>query len=242
MSSGNISPYLVEGVEGLYKWSLINIISAAIIIVSVLVGAATLTPFNIWNVVTIVFVGLIVAAALGLIAIYFLFVGFRSLSTFNKDRYGIGYTGVKLLVISLILAIIGLIVIAATIASLPRHIPPSPMGWERMVISPAAEVVAGGALILISLIALFIGVILVAIALWRLGDEVKDGTLIKVGAVLMVVAIILMLFRVGGILDLIATILIFLGAEKALKSLRASATAPSGSTEEAGVAPPPPPT
>jgi len=242
---------LISGVRGIYKWSLANIVSAVVLVIG-LVAAIAAFP-NIVAILSMVLVAMIIAVVIGLAALYFLYIGFRDLSAYDRASFGVGYTGVKLNIAGLVLAIIGLGVLIGSVASaMPPAMPPMSMGPEMGVAIPpelahaVLGLAVGGILLIIAAILSFIGVVMIAVGLWRLGDIARDGTLVKVGAVLLVIALILMFFRVGGIVDLVATVLIMIGAKRILAELEAQPPPQQGvaGAEASGAGeqqPPPPP-
>jgi len=246
LSSSSPRDLLIEGVNGVYKWSLANLISSIVLIVGAVVAiAAGVSTMSVLAALVSIGIAFVIGFIIGLFALYFLYTGFRNLRDYDRHVFGTGFTGVKLIIAALILVIVGIGIAIAAALSAAGHTITLPMGSSpaeviRAVGPAIGGLLAGGALIIVAGILALIGIIMVAIGLWRLGDVARDGTLIKIGAVLLVIAVILMIFRVGGILDLVATVLILIGAKRMLNELRTSAQ-PGASQVGVSTSPPPPP-
>jgi uncharacterized membrane protein len=211
---------LYEGADGVFKSYLISFIAAIVLVAAVFAaGMSALTAIMLGHAAGAVasslatFAGVsVIAFVLVLVAIYYLWRGFASLKEYDYSKYSIGLTGLKLYFTGVILIILALIIaIPAAGGALGA--------WAA---------VAG--LALIGALLGIVGAVMVAIALWRLGDE-PGGGLIKAGVILWILGILLTFSRAGSIIMLVASILIMVGAkdvrDRALEAMRASSMGPS---------------
>ncbi len=176
-----------------------------------------------------------------LISFYFLYRGMKLLRMYNALRYGVGYTGVKLVIAAILLVMLGLIIVIAGLASASSAAPATTVS----ISSTAGAILAGLAVAGIGGIVWLIGVILVFIALWRLGDEPGGGT-IKAGVVIWLIGVVIEVIAglagstasgIGGLLVLIGAILVMVGARSVREhALRLAASQPPPGT--AGYTPP----
>ncbi len=242
---------LAEGADSVFKSFLVSLIIGIIVVAAlVIVTLGAVSAIGVANYyeaeslfysLAATILGVELLALVGsLISFYFLYRGMKLLRLYNALRYGVGYTGVKLVIAAILLAILGLIIIIAGLASAGAAAPAtlSPSGV-------AGALLAGLAVAGIGAIVGFVGVILVFIALWRLGDEPGGGT-IKAGVIIWLIGVIIEVIAglagstasgIGGLLVLIGAVLVMIGARSVREHARrlAASQPPPGTT---GYAPP----
>lgn len=215
---------LAEGADKLYKVFLIRIIFDVIELVVLLVtavaaigastsitGAAMPLGEN-WTQVSVIYTrsvnvsGILAAygllALLGLVAalviLYFLYTGMRALSQYDPGSYDIGFLGAKLWVGGTIGAVVGLVTLLAAAAA-------RSMGG----------VIAGVFVLALSGIAVLVAMVLVLVALWRLGDE-PGGESVRLGIGLLIAALVAGLLAAALPMLLILAVVLQLAGEAAL--------------------------
>ncbi len=243
---------LAEGADSVFKSFLVSLIIGIIVVaalVAVTLGAVSaIGVANYYEAESLFYslaatiLGVEMLALVGsLISFYFLYRGMKLLRLYNALRYGVGYTGVKLVIAAILLAILGLIIIIAGLASAGAAAPAE----TASVLNIAGVLLAGLAFAGIGAIVGLIGVILVFIALWRLGDEPGGGT-IKAGVIIWLIGVIIEVIAglagstasgIGGLLVLIGAVLVMIGARSVREHARrlAASQPPPGTT---GYAPP----
>jgi uncharacterized membrane protein len=211
---------LYEGANSVFKSYLISLVASIVFVAAVFAaGVSALTSIARGHASEAVtsslstFAGVsAIAFVLVLVAIYYLWRGFTSLKEYDFSKYSIGLTGLKLYFAGVILILLALIILIPAAAGALG-------AWAAV-----AGLAVIGALLDI------IGAIMVAIALWRLGDE-PGGGLIKAGVILWILGILLSFSRAGGVIVLVASILIMIGAkdvrDRTLEAMRTSTIGPS---------------
>ncbi|MEB2837127.1 MAG: DUF973 family protein [Desulfurococcales archaeon] len=207
---------LYRGADGVFKSYLLSFIAFILAFAAVLaagvagmgaimhggnVGAALRSSVGSFATLALIALVLILAS------LYYLWDGFRSLKEYDASRFGVGVTGLKVYLAAVI------VVLLAVLALIPG----------AMTASPVSMGLAVGLFILGGILAI-VGAIMIAIALWRLGDE-PGGSLVKLGVILWFLGILLGVTRAGSVLAFIGSILIMLGArdvrDKASQAMRA---------------------
>lgn len=124
---------------------------------------------------------LIASSVLTLIGLYMLYSGFGILKELNSE-YSVGKTGVTLEIISPILVVLGAIGLLAIL------LPIVDLGNSSSTVSvlqPQIGAIIGIAfLVIIAAIILLVGIIMVLIGIYRVGEQFNN-TLVKVGAILL---------------------------------------------------------
>ncbi len=206
---------LIEGLRKLKTASLIYIISALLVGVgftAAMMGFAFGAGGAVFGGVGVL-AAAIVGALLGLIALFaFLIPAFSHLKNADPSMFGTPATLVKIgYAVGFILFIIGVGLIMSVIAT----------GNPAMVFGGLGLFALGG-------IFLLIGLIGVAIGMFKLKDKTGE-TLFLVAGILFIIGIFV------GILQFIAWILVFIGANSAINKMSSMPSQPQGY-----VAPPPP--
>jgi len=158
-----------------------------------------------------------ISGILMLIGFIYWFMATGNLRNYNPSKLGIGRTGVTIIVIGLIIALLAILALAGAVATLP------PAGPREPALLFATT---GGfaILVLLGLIMVFIGWILFSVMLIRLGDLENVSNTIHTAGILYLIGIIVSLVPyltvIGEILILIAVILIYTGAGESLNRIR----------------------
>ena len=137
------------------------------------------------------------------LSLYYLYAGMKMLSRYDSSRYGIGLLGAKLMIVGTVSLIFGSMVVAAAAAA-------------RSVAAAAA----GALTVLLSLVAVIVSALFVAVALWRLDGEHGDGRLwLGISLILLAVLLSVLTFLspplliIGVIIEFMGEVITMLGAK-----------------------------
>jgi len=227
-ASGGADParlrLLAEGADKIYKVFIIRIVFDAINLVMLLmtavvsIGSVVRAPTNsfsgaglqgqVWRRVNVSYAGAVnisgLLAAYGIIffvnlvasviILYFLYKGMEALSRYNESRFGIGFLGAKLWVGGVLGSIVGFVVLLGAAAA-----------------GSAAGVFVGAIVLGLSGLAVLAAMVMVLVALWRLGGEPGDGRMRLGIAIIIAAAAVALLAAVSPLFLFIAVVLQFLG-------------------------------